>query len=92
MGRFVLFEQIEGDSVEDGEVLCGVASAFAVQVFAEADVQHPVQFIFDPPVLADHSVQSRRIGTEAGDVVANLALDLAGGLVVPFRLATHQRL
>jgi hypothetical protein len=31
-----VLEQIEGDSVEDGEVLCGVASAFAVQVFSEA--------------------------------------------------------
>lgn len=26
-----MFEQIEGDSVEDREVLCGVASAFAGQ-------------------------------------------------------------
>jgi len=91
-GRFVVFEQIEGDSIEDGEVLCGVASAFAVRVFAEADVEHPVQVVFDAPVLADHGVQPRRIGAEAGDVVANLALGFACGLVVPFRLDAHQRL
>ena len=50
---FLLLEHIESDAVEQGEVLRGVARAFAAEVFAEADVEHPVQFVFDAPVLAD---------------------------------------
>jgi hypothetical protein len=44
LGRFVLFEQVEGDAIEHGEVLSRVASAFAVKVFAKTHIQHPVQF------------------------------------------------
>ena len=35
---FFLFEDIEGDSVEDGEVLRGVACPFSAEVFSEAHV------------------------------------------------------
>jgi hypothetical protein len=66
-----LFEQVESDAIENGEVLRGVAGAFAVEVFAEADIEHPVQFVFDAPVLADGAVQSRGVGLEAGDVEAD---------------------
>jgi hypothetical protein len=69
-----------------------MAGAFAVQVFAEAHVEHPVQFVFDAPVLADHRVQPRRIGPEAGDVVADFALGFARDLVIAFALDTHQPL
>jgi len=34
-----LFEQVEGDAVEYGEVLRRIAGAFAVEVFAEAHIQ-----------------------------------------------------
>lgn len=40
-----------------------MSSAFAVEVFIEAHIQYPVQFVFDAPVLADHCVQLRRIGS-----------------------------
>ena len=53
LGGFVLFERIEGDAVEHREVLRGMAGAFAVQVLAEADIEHPVQFVLDAPVLAN---------------------------------------
>jgi hypothetical protein len=46
-GGFVLFEQVESNAVEHGEVLCGIARAFVVEVFAEADIEHPVQLTFD---------------------------------------------
>ena len=59
--NIVLFEQVEGDAVEYTEVLCCIACAFAVQVFAEAHIQDPVQFVFDAPVLTDREVQHRRI-------------------------------
>ena len=57
-----LFEQVERDAVEQGEVLRGMASAFSVQVFAEAHIEHPVQLVFDAPVLADCSVQRAASG------------------------------
>ena len=41
---FVLFEQVESDAVEHREVLCGVPGAFAAEIFAEAHIQHPMQF------------------------------------------------
>jgi hypothetical protein len=35
---------------------------FSVQVFAEADIEHPVQLVFDAPVLADHAAQQAASG------------------------------
>ena len=87
---FVLLEQVECDAVEHGVVLCGVASTFAIQVLAEADVEHSVQFVFDAPVLTDGAVQPRRIGIEAGNVVSGLALGFARRLVVALGLNSHQ--
>ena len=55
---FVPLEQIESDAVEQGEVLRGVSGALAAQILAEGHVQHPVQFVFDAPVLAYELVQS----------------------------------
>jgi len=43
-------------------ILCGVALAFAAEVFAESDVEHPMQFVFNAPVLADDAVQLCGIG------------------------------
>jgi len=88
----LLLEHIESDTVEQGEVLRGVASAFAAEVLAEAYVEHPVQFVFDAPVLADGAVQPRRIGGETGDVVASLPLGFSRRLVVAFRFDAHQTL
>ena len=50
---FVLSEQVKGDAVEDGEVLRGISGAFAVQVFAEADIECPVELVVDAPVVAN---------------------------------------
>ena len=79
LGGFVLFERIEGDAVEHREVLRGMAGAFAIQVLAEADIEHPMQFVLDAPVLATGCIQPLRIGPQAGDVVADFALCFAGG-------------
>ena len=69
-----------------------MACAFAAEVFAEADIEHPVQLVFDTPVLADYAVQMRGSGPETGDVVADFALGFARDFVVPFRFDTHQSL
>ncbi len=92
LGRFVLFEEVECDPVQEREVLCGVALAFAAEVFAESDVEHPMQFVFNAPVLADDAVQLCGIGLEAGDVVAGFAFGFACGLVIAFGLDAHQPL
>src|ERR1039458_7495391 len=63
-----LFEQVERYAVEQREVLRRMACSFPVQIFAKAHVEHPVQFVFDAPVLTNHAVQARRIRLEAGDV------------------------
>ncbi len=81
LGGFVLSERIEGDAVEHREVLRGMASAFAVQVLAEADIEHPMQFVLDAPVLANGCIQPLCIGPQAGDVVADFALCFAGGRI-----------
>src|SRR5271163_1672266 len=85
-GGFMLLEQVEGDAVEYGKVVCGMARAFVVEVFAEAHIEYPVQFVFDAPVLANGAVQPRRIGLQTGNIVACLTLGLARGLVVPLSL------
>jgi hypothetical protein len=46
---FVLFEHVEGDTCEDGMVLCRVAGAFSAKVLAESDVQYPSAVCFRCP-------------------------------------------
>ena len=81
-----MFEDVEGDSVEQREVLRGVACPFSAEVFAETHIQHPVQLVFDGPVLSDGAVQASRIGLEAGDVEAGFAFGFARRLVVSLTL------
>ena len=87
---FVLSEQVEGDAVEGGKILRGMACALAIQVFAEADIQRPVEFVFDAPVLANGPVQPSGMGLEAGDMVAGLGFGFARCLVEAFCLDAHQ--
>ena len=61
-----------------------IAGAFAVQVLFEADIEGPVELVFDAPVLANGLIQPRRVGAKAGDVVADFALGLSCRLVVAF--------
>jgi hypothetical protein len=56
-GRFVLFEQIERDFVDGGEVLSGVSCSFSAVVFAEGDTEQPVEFAFGSPLLPDNGVE-----------------------------------
>ena len=44
----------------DREVLCGVARANSAVVFAKHDIEDPMQFVLNPPVLA--SRLQRRFG------------------------------
>ena len=57
-----MFEDVEGDPVEGGEVLRGEPCSFSAKVLSEADVEHPMQLVFDAPAVSDGPVQPRRIG------------------------------
>ena len=52
--------EVEGEVADDGHVGCAVALAQPGLVFAEIDVEHPVQPILDAPVAA------RRLGGAFG--------------------------
>jgi hypothetical protein len=50
--RGFLREQIEGHMAQDGEVLGRVTLAHARIIFAEGDIEYPVELVFDGPVGA----------------------------------------
>ena len=58
------FEEVEHGVPDDGEVECGVVFARPVGIFAERDVEPPVEFVFDAPVGADSGEQRRSIGRQ----------------------------
>jgi hypothetical protein len=58
---FVVFEQIEGDAVDEREVSRGVDVSVAKEAFAEADFEHTVQLVFDSPLPTEGQIQTRRI-------------------------------
>ena len=89
LGTLVLFEQVERDAVEHGEVMGGMSGAFAIQILAEAHVERPVQLVFEAPVPSIGAIQPRRIRAEARDVVADFLFGFACGLVESFALDSH---
>lgn len=89
---FVLFEHIEGDACEDGVVLSGATGTFAAEILAEADIDYPVQLVFNAPVLADGCVQPRCVGLEAGDVITDFLFCFPRRLVIALGFDPHQSL
>ena len=55
-------EEADGEAAEEREVGGSVAVAELVVVFAELNVQNPMQFLFDGPVAAWSAAQG--LGTE----------------------------
>ena len=51
LGRLVA-QEIEGEVSQDGEVLSGMARPHTAVVFAEGDVQDPVQLVLNAPMAA----------------------------------------
>ena len=78
------FEEVECPVPQGGEILGGVAGAGAAWVFAEDDVEHPVELVLDAPVAADGSREFLRIQFEAAQVVAapgaGFPVEIAHGL------------
>lgn len=66
LGRSLMLEQVEGDAVDDGEVLGSVASSFTAEVFVEATSStqcsskpSPQVRPIPPPSLSSLTIASR---------------------------------
>ena len=59
-GGLVFSDQVQGNAIEQREVLGCVSGSFAASIFAKGHVQHPAQFVFDAPVLANRRIEPRR--------------------------------
>ena len=61
----LLFEEIKGDVVEDGEVLRRIAGPDPRLILVQGDVEDPVETIFDGPVAAHDSGEGRGVWGQA---------------------------
>ena len=66
---FIVLDQIESKATKGGEVLRGVAAARAALVFAEGDIQGPVQGVFHAPVPPDGARKCLCAQREARQVI-----------------------
>jgi hypothetical protein len=46
------FEEVERPASQGGGIFSGVTGAGAALVFPEDDIEHPVELVFDAPVVA----------------------------------------
>lgn len=53
-GGLLLFEKIESDVAQDSQAFGSLIFANTATVFIQSDIQDPVQFVFDRPMLANH--------------------------------------
>ena len=72
-GGFLLFEQVESNMAQDGQVFGSLIFADTTVIFIQSHIQHPMQFIFDGPVFANDLQNSFCIAGQTGDVEAHLA-------------------
>lgn len=57
LGGLVATHEVEGNLAQQGQVARRGAIAHATVVFAECDIEHPVQRVFHRPVRASHLTQ-----------------------------------
>jgi len=85
--RGFAFKQVDGHMPDDTEIFRGLAFTDPAVVFAESDVQAPVQSVFDTPVFTDGFGDSRGVVCEAGDEVSGFRR----GVLVEFALSCDHR-
>ena len=51
-GSFLMFEQVESTMTQDREIFRGMVFADLMPILVQSDIQHPVELIFNRPVLA----------------------------------------
>ncbi len=84
-GGFLLFEQIESDMAQDGEVFGRLVFAYPAVVFIKGHIQNPMEFVFDRPMFAHHMEYTFCIAGQAGDIKTHLA----GLLASDYPCANH---
>src|SRR4051812_42219980 len=91
LGAPVSGDQVESDLAQESEVARRRPVAHAAVIFAEGDVQHPMQRVLNAPVPADRPDQDGGIIVAACQEVADLGLDRAGAVDAPDRLDGQNR-
>src|SRR3954468_22038165 len=80
LGGPVSGDQVESDLAQESEVARSRPVAHAAVIFAEGDVQHPMQCVLNAPMSADRPDQDSGIIVAACEEVADLGLDPAGAV------------
>src|SRR3954463_3326057 len=91
LGAPVSGDQVEGDLAKESEVARSRLVAHAAVIFAEGDVQHPMQRVLNAPMSADRPDQDGGIIVAACQEGADLGPDRAGALDAPDRLNCENR-
>src|SRR4051794_1938403 len=91
LGGPVSGDQVESDLAKKREVARSRPVAHAAVIFAEGDVQHPMQRVLYAPMSADGPNQDSGIIVAACEEVADLDPDPARAVVAPDRLAGQTR-
>src|SRR4051795_11479056 len=91
LGAPVSGDQVESDLAKKSEVARRRPVAHAAVIFAEGDVQHPMQRVLNTPMPADRPDQDDEIIVAACQEVADLGLALAGAVDAPDRLNCENR-
>src|SRR5689334_3393066 len=91
LGAPVSGDQVESDLAKKSEVARSRPVAHAAVIFAEGDVQHPMQRVLNAPMSADRPNQDSGIIVAACEEVADLGLDPAGAVDAPDRLDGQNR-
>src|SRR3954451_3769692 len=91
LGGPVSGDQVESDLAQESEVARSRPVAHAAVIFAEGDVQHPMQRVLNAPMSADRPDQDSGIIVAACEEVADLGLDPAGAVDAPDRLDGQNR-
>ena len=76
----VCADQIEGEVADDSHVLSAMALADARQIVLEADVEHPVERVFNAPMAPDRFAKGFGRHRLGGDVKALFGPDAVLGL------------
>jgi hypothetical protein len=79
----LLFEQIEGDVPKNGKIVRSVTGTDAGEIFAEGDVENPVERIFNLPVSAHDREEVLSVRRQGGEKIAGfgraVTVNVTGG-------------
>src|SRR5437660_6550888 len=77
----VLTQHGHRQAIEQRQVFDPVTVALTHAVLVEGHIQHPMQTVLDPPVLADRARQTLGPGRQAADEVSYLVAGLAADVI-----------